>query len=68
MKILSFIKEEEDEYSLIAYIENVLEKEQKERLTYHLDNIEDLRSGMTSYNTKIPRLQKWYQNEGIYVS
>jgi len=68
MEIFFFKREENNDYSFIAYKKDVLGSEDLKKTKMWLDNISDLRSGKTSFNTDIPRLQKWYQNDGIYFS
>jgi alkylated DNA repair dioxygenase AlkB len=69
MNIIKLIKEDTNEYSLIGYIDNVIDKEYENNLYEWLNSINDFKGGLFSKDgPEIPRLQKWYQIDNEYFS
>lgn len=60
--------EEDGNYSIFIYITNILDAKLYKKIHKWLQNMNDFVEGETSYNKKIPRVQKWYHLENKYFS
>lgn len=64
---IHYNKESDGNHSVFVMDNNFLDKEEQEQYLVHLQNIEDWKSGEFFGNT-VPRLQKWYHDDGNYFS
>ena len=67
MNTILYQQEPNREYSYIGVIDNSFDTSYIEYLYDWLEKMDDFKSGQTTFGN-VPRLQKWYQQDGCYFS
>ena len=62
------IKEDNNKLSYVGYIKDFISAPKQQDIFEWLENMNDFKSGMTTFGKEIPRLQKWYQSDNKYFA
>ena len=59
---------EDNKLSYVGYIKDFISVPKQQEIFEWLENMNDFKSGMTTFGKEIPRLQKWYQSDNKYFA
>ena len=62
------VQESDQSYSMIGYYPDLIKPELLTHIKQYCETTPNYQGGHTNYGTEIPRLQKWYQQQGGYFS